>query len=48
MPETTRETHSTWRSLIDAVSTIGDVMATPRGPSPDRAVRLARQRSERR
>ncbi len=48
MPETTRDTSGTWRSLIDVMSTIGDVMATPRGPSPDRAVRLARQRSERR
>jgi len=48
MPEHTRETRTAWRSLLDTVSGIGDVMATPRGAAPDRAIRLASLRSERR
>jgi hypothetical protein len=48
MREYTSETSSAWRSLLDTVSGIGDVMATPRGAAPDRAIRIASLRSEKR
>jgi hypothetical protein len=48
MLEHTSETRSAWRSLLDAVEGIGDVMATPRGAAPDRAIRIASLRSEKR
>ncbi|HZL64860.1 MAG TPA: hypothetical protein VFD50_07995 [Thermoleophilia bacterium] len=48
MPEYTSETRSAWRTLLDAVEGIGDVMATPRGAAPDRALRIASLRSEKR
>jgi hypothetical protein len=48
MSEYTHETRSAWRSLLDAVNGIGDVMATPRGAAPDRAIRIASLRSEKR
>ena len=46
--EYTHETRGAWRSLMDAVESLGDVMATPRGAAPDRALRIASLRSERR
>jgi hypothetical protein len=48
LPEYTHETRSAWRSVLDTVTSIGDVMATPRGAAPDRAIRIASLRSEKR
>ncbi len=35
-----------WRRFGDAARVLGDAVATPRGASPDRAVRNAAQRRE--
>jgi hypothetical protein len=35
-----------WRRLGDAVTALGDAVATPRGAAPDRAVHTAARRRE--